>query len=231
MTLSIDEIELGLEEHPHDLSAWGEWLSYNRRHALSHNRYIDYLKKEGFLIEDHQKNIWNIERGNNLEFLRGVVTNEPTILRISGSELKSTQGIEDFIAPNLGRLDLIDVDGLEITKGFPTLTISNSKINISDNIDLSGLTFLALNGVKIYNISKIYDATNLDCLTVKKVSPSLQISNFKNLRIIRGSYNLVKKFGDSDTVQYIYANHSLSRLMDRGWYPNLEYPFKGKNKR
>lgn len=230
MTLSIEEIELHLEERPHDLTVWREWLAYTRRHDIPHDRYIAYLRKEGFLNKDIQESLWIIERGNNLEFLRGVISEEPELISIFGPGLYSTQGIEDFIAPNLTKLVMQEVDSLELTKGFPNIAIFDSTINLSDAADLSNLYSLSIDNTSITNLDKLYEAVNLTKIIVRQCKLDIQISRFKKLRSLAGNPNILKDMGDSDTVERIFTTNSLHTLKNKGWYPNLEYPFKGINK-
>lgn len=231
MNLSLEEINRQLEEYPHDLTIWREWLVYTRRYDLPHDRYIDYLEKEGYLSKTSRDRIWTMSKGKHLEVLCGVRTKKLRVLNIYGRDIESTVGIEALIAPKLTDLTLQEVNNFEITKIFPKMTILDSMVNFSDTADLNALTSLTLENTSILNIDRIYEAVNLVGLTIQDTKSAFKITTFEKLRILSGTPNSLKKMGNSDTVEHIYTDYHLNHLMNKGWYPNLEYPFKGKNKR
>ena len=229
-TLSLEEIELQLEENPDDLTVWREWLSYCRRHDLPQDRYIEYLEKEGILKT--YKHTWEIFKGKSLDILRRVVTTKTIALQLFNSELESISGLEEFIAPKLEHLVLKQITKVEIT-AFPKYVWAiNSKLVFSDTADFSKLITLHLNKVEIENIDKIYEAENLENLILEDISrPDIQISRFKNLvHLSVDNPDILKKLGTSDTVTSIHAaKNRLTGLVNNGWYPNLEFPIKGIN--
>ena len=237
MNLSLEEINLQLEERPHDLTVWREWLSYCRRHDLPHDRYIDYLEKEGIIKEDGRSRSWEIYRGKDLDLLRGVVAPDLELLLLSYPEMESTEGIEDLIAVNLKATYIRNVRNLEVTKIFSSFGMSDSKIRFSDTVDPNVLTKLSLSDkVEIENLNVIYEALNLTTLTVQDYDGSLglkldKLKKLTTLNIFSLDTEILKKLGDSLYLKhmrgYTVQCNEILKLMKENWYPNLEFPVKG----
>ena len=240
MTLSIEEIELQLEEHPHDLSVWREWLAYCRRHNLPQNRYKKYLTEYGFLSRDFFECNWLIDNSKDLNILGGLYSNIRT-LTISSTGMESTEGIEGFVAPNLKTLYINGSINLKITKLYPILWLHRCKIEFADNIDFTVLNTLCLDQTRIENEEVLYKAFKLSKLIIYKIpNCNIQLDRFKGLTHLSICLDIdpkyeLEKMGNSDTLLEIELKASgyslLEKLISNGWYPNLEHPMKGKNKR
>ena len=235
MTLSIEEINRQLEEYPHDLSVWREYLSYCRRHDLSHDRYLDYLDNNALVIL--YKHTWYINKGKDLDVLSGVFTTDLESIILANLELESTKGLEDLIAPNFKELWIGSIQHIELTACPTILNLYDNHITLSNTIDLTSLTKLQSSNSQISNMDKIYDAINLEDLSVENVNTLNsrcfipKISKFKKLKnFSTGTTDELKQFGDSKSLISI-RSYGVEPLVDKGWYPNLEYPIKGINKR
>lgn len=239
MSLSIEEIELQLEEYPHDLSAWKEWLAYRRRFHLPQDRYKQYLREIECLSTDFLGYEWWIDNSKDLNILSGLCSGIKT-LNLSSLDMESTEGITDFIAPNLNTLLITGPVNIELTRVYPRLYLYSCKIRFADTVDLSSIEDLILDDTQFEDKEVIYKAYNLKNLTVyRPPNFNIQLDLFKNLTYLwiasTDHQDYLKNMGSSDTLLAIDlripGSYLLENLVDNGWYPNLEHPIKGKNKR
>ena len=237
----MEEIELQLEENPDDLTVWREWLSYCRRYGLSHERYLEYLERQGILTRSHAGVVWNILREKDLDSLRGVIDKTVERLTIRDLKVSSTVGIEDFVAPKLSLFIVFATFGIVITKAYHTMSVYYGSVKFSERAELSNLDMIFFYGVEIIDVHNLYGATNLTHIVMHYTRSDMEICRFKGLtrltlRVEESDNYLeaLKRLGNSDTLRFLYDYNDLEgikKLIDDGWYPNLEYPTVGKNKR
>lgn len=241
----LKNFELQLIDNPHDLNIWGDYLDYCCRHNLPQTAYIEYLRYTRNLPVIENSNCWNLNGFNldDLQLLRGIYS--PTLDRIilNASNLKSTAGLESLKAPGLVDLLIRDANNLVLTYLPNYLSLNYSTIIIDHTVGILNLEVIDMFRSKIADPPILYRARNLKTLSILESDPTLlEISFFSNLKKVRcDNISDLIKLGDSISVTEILCHHDtrypgnectrLQSLVSNGWYPNLEYPIKGKNKR
>ena len=266
MTLSIEEIELHLEENPHDLTVWREWLSYTHRYDLSQDRYLEYIKSLDVYFDDKfGDESWELLGMKNLDLFRGVYAPNLEFIKLHILKDGILRGIDDLIAPNLNELEITRSRLTEISHSYSPLEEDISTYKV-DSIILPHITALSLIDMSIYPLiqvpnlkyltiehfpvadyTDIYNLKELETLSIwgqPKDSPPPKLEFLPKLRSITVNPKYADNLdgmGDSNTltnIQYYTSGGESKRvietaihsLVDKGWYPNLEYPMKGKNK-
>lgn len=236
--MTLEEVELHLEDNSEDLTVWRHYLSLCRRFNIPQEKYFKYLQSKNILIQHPTNTFLTLSNIDDLYILNGMSFPDLYTLVIRGPHLKSTKGLENLIFHCLNMLVIENMINLEISnivEGYDSAYSKNQATDI-DNVL----------GLKIQNSTVVFNSTPFNltdiCIVNSKIT-GLTIKDLYNLKTIWiDDINILKTLGNSDflkridynftqTVQTLNFIRSLEYLIDRGWYPYLEYPVKGINVR
>lgn len=238
--MDLEKIKYYLETDTTD--NWIDYLTYCRRYNRYPTKYEVYLKTLGFdyKITD---SFWSISTLTDLSIFSACYAENLRELSVSGRLIRSIEGIDRIICPNLESISIKRCPNLAIIS-FPRvssisgLTISESKIP-THHIHSDSIKRIIFYKCTIPDCRSIYNLTELIELDLSssKVEIPPRLSHFPNLRILNiqnTSSVEIQKLGPSESLEYFSCSlrlrDSLKDCIDRGWYPNLDYPFKGQNK-
>lgn len=245
--VDLETLHMQLTEMPNDLAIWRAYLSYSNRMNLIPYKYFEFLNRSGIKTSARYRGCLDLVLKNkikDLDLLRNIFLPDITEIGIrykDNDTVNSLSGLEDVLAPLLKSITLSSFNGnLEhILPQVIRLTFYMSKVNIAPTIDILGIKELYFFATTINNMEIFNKCSSLKVLLLQQHQrpTELRLVNFPKLeKLFYDSDDILLQLGDSISIDAIFFQNPasynlLTDLVKKGWYPNLEHPIKGNNKR